>query len=76
MKRTDMLNKMLACYIECKKMDYTDLQAMDRVLELMQELGMHAPSIHTKETVEALLKTGLTQKHVDSIMLGFNWEQE
>lgn len=76
MKRIDMLNKMLACYIECKKMDYTDLQAMDRVLELIEEQGMKPPSLHTREMVEVLLNTGVNQKHIDMIMFGFNWEEE
>lgn len=37
MTREAMINKMVACFNECKKMDYSDQQAMDRVLELMEE---------------------------------------
>lgn len=40
MKRNDMIKRMVACFNECKKMDYSDQQAMDRVLELQEEDGM------------------------------------
>lgn len=44
MKRNDMIKKMVACFNECKKMDYSDQQAMDRVLELQEEEGMAPPA--------------------------------
>lgn len=43
MKRTDMLDKMVKCFQQCKIMRYSDEQAMDRVLELQEENNMSPP---------------------------------
>lgn len=37
MQRTQLITKMLLCFNECKKMDYSDQQAMDRTLEVVEE---------------------------------------
>ena len=44
MKREDMLEKMVQCFNQCKIMRYSNDQAMDRVLEVCEEVGMLPPS--------------------------------
>lgn len=55
MQRTDMIDKMLRCFLECKKMDYSDQQAMDRALEVAEENGMLPPAIknHKYNAIQA-----------------------
>jgi hypothetical protein len=44
MKRAEMLEKMKACYITCKKFKYSREQIMDRVLDICEEEGMLPPA--------------------------------
>lgn len=44
MKRSEMIKKMTYCFNSCtKELNYNDEVAMDRVLELCEELGMLPP---------------------------------
>lgn len=44
MKRSEAIEKMKKCYQACKTMRYSDEQAMDRVLEVLEENGMLPPT--------------------------------
>lgn len=43
MKRSEVIKKMVDCYRTCKVMRYSNDQAMDRVLELLEEQGIRPP---------------------------------
>lgn len=50
MKRSEAVKRMVDCYRTCKVMRYSDDQAMDRVLEVLEELGMLPTSSHNTIT--------------------------
>lgn len=43
MKRSELIVKMVRCWDTSKGMGYTNIQAMDRVLEIAEENGMMPP---------------------------------
>jgi hypothetical protein len=44
MKRNKLITKMIECYQQCKIMRYSDQQAFDRVMEILEENGMLPPA--------------------------------
>ncbi len=44
-KRSELIVKMVRCWDTSKGMGYTNIQAMDRVLEIAEENGMAPPGI-------------------------------
>lgn len=43
MRRTEVVKKMMDCYRSCKIMRYSDEQAMDYVLKILEEMGIQPP---------------------------------
>jgi hypothetical protein len=67
MKRSQILEKMVHCFNQCKVMRYSNDQAMDRVLDLIEEEGMLPPAFDVFE--------GRKNTFNDKMMIN-KWESE